>query len=70
MSAICTGCGINSSELAEYNEDNPIKEDGTYSNNCFVCNTCYCRLIYLGLDIGDPKTLQERARTMKSSEVA
>lgn len=60
--AICTGCGRNSKNMREYNKRNPVEYDGTYANGLFVCTKCYTYLITLGVDVGSPQQIQNRAR--------
>ncbi len=61
----CVGCGKNAEEVGEYDkDDNPVEEDGTYSNGKFVCTGCYIKLIPLGLDVGSPEQIQERIRNI------
>lgn len=57
---ICVGCGKDSADLAEYDEDNPVIEDGTFQNDKFVCTECYIKLIPMGLDVGPPAVIQMR----------
>ena len=42
MSAICTGCGIDSEKTGEYTEDNPVKDDGTYEDLCVSGHLAKC----------------------------
>lgn len=65
--AICVGCGKKASELTIYNDDNPVTEDGSYSNGKFVCDGCYCLLIDRGLDVGSPEQLQERVKAITTN---
>jgi len=60
--AICAGCGRTAGELAEYDNDNLVQDDGTYSDHKFVCTDCYIKLIPLKLDIGSPEEIQSRAK--------
>ena len=62
--AICTGCNRSDKECGEYGEDNPVKEDGTYHDNKFVCTDCYSKLIYRELDVGSPMQIQQRAKNI------
>lgn len=67
--AICTGCKVDSRTLSEYDEDNPVTEDGTYFDGKFVCTACYCDLIRFKqprerADIGSPLVIQQRAKFM------
>ena len=63
--AFCTGCKRNSAAIEEYDDDdNPVEDDGTYSDGKFVCTDCYFVLIRAGIDIGPPKVLQDRAREL------
>ena len=59
----CTGCGKSAAQTKEYDPiDNPVEEDGTYANDKFVCTSCYCVLVSLGLDVGSPEQIQLRAK--------
>jgi len=63
--AICVGCGKTAGELEEYDDNNPVEEDGTYQDGKFVCTNCYVKLIDLGLDIGSPSQIQQNIRELK-----
>ena len=59
--AVCVGCGRKSGEIEEYDNDNPVQDDGTYTyqDKKFVCTDCYCKLISDHLDIGTPERVQQ-----------
>jgi len=59
--AVCTGCNKDSNNLSEYDKENPVENDGSYANGKFVCTYCYCKLIDIGYDVGEPEVLQRRA---------
>lgn len=61
MNAICTGCGVLSNKTGEYSKDDPVTDDGTYEDGYFVCTTCYCQLIEMGHDVGEPRLIQRKA---------
>lgn len=67
--ATCSGCCADSKDLLDYNDDNPVEDDGTFSDGKFVCNECYCRLIDLREgnfkpDIGNARQIQQNARIL------
>ena len=64
----CAGCGI-TAEQAGYSEDDPVEEDGTFANNAFVCDSCYCKLIVIGQDVGSPEKLQREARLLNNKSI-
>jgi len=68
---VCVGCGKDSGELEEYNEDDPVEQDGTFANGMFVCTECYVELIPLGLDVGTAEEIQQRTLnlTKESAEL-
>lgn len=68
--ATCTGCEISSDKAGVYGDDNPVEEDGTYANGKFVCDVCYSKLISVGLDLGAPETVQNRARIQNNRGIA
>jgi hypothetical protein len=61
--AKCSGCGITSDKLSEYNEDDPVT---SYENGKFVCGECYDKLISMRIkdfkpDVGTPFEVQMNA---------
>jgi len=65
---VCVGCDKDTSELGEYDEDSPAREDGTYADNKIVCTNCYIRLIPLGLDVGPPTVIQLRMKALRRQD--
>jgi hypothetical protein len=66
--ATCVGCGRKASECEEYDQYNPVEEDGTYAYDMFVCTACYMELIPLGLDVGPPEIIQGRIARLKKEK--
>lgn len=62
--AICAGCHRTAAEVGEYNEENPVEEDGTFADGKFVCTACYIKLIAVGQDVGPPRLLQQRIKAL------
>lgn len=60
---LCTGCGIDAHK-AGYDYEDDVRDDGSYANGKFVCDTCYNKLIEVGLDIGTAVKIQERAQRL------
>lgn len=63
----CVGCDRTATE-AGYDSDDPVEEDGTYFNGEFICDSCYCKLIARGEDVGVAPMLHFRMRTIRKRE--
>lgn len=64
----CVGCYRDSLDLPEYNEENPVEEDGTYVDKKFVCTACYVELIFHGLDLGAPRIIQYNMKLLRAAQ--
>lgn len=64
---ICVGCERDSSEIAEYTEEMPVEEDGTYANKKVVCTSCYIELVFRGQDVGTPEEIQQRMQYLRDN---
>lgn len=64
----CVGCKKSVDQLKEYDDENPVEDDGTFANGKFVCTGCYVRLIPMGLDVGSPEIIQRRIQDLAASK--